>query len=272
MIVFFGLFQTWFERLDEWQMFDRKALFDIQDEEEEKFKSLPDEVQKLVKLHNVSEEKSSTEESQEIEPKVANHDDEKRGDEPCDSVEVQNDSDKQGENNDKINKITELPPLISEENQELKQRLLSEGFADWGRSHYNNFIKASAKYGRDSFVKIAVNVDKLQIAIEDFARAFRSEDIGKKRIPENVYDRAVKSIEIGEKKLKNRESLEKATRIFISLFDNPWTEMEFLFTHCKDKLFTQDEDRHLLCWAHKVRNGRNLLSMYVRTLRSIAII
>merc|ERR1712127_521234 len=33
-------------RLDEWQMFDRDALYELQDEEEEAFRALPEEIQK----------------------------------------------------------------------------------------------------------------------------------------------------------------------------------------------------------------------------------
>ena len=65
----------------------------------------------------------------------------------------------------------------------------------------------------------------------------------------------VKRIEQGEKKLQTIKVLETATETFVSLFDNPWLQLEFTYVNMKDKVFTLDEDRHLLCWAHKVRVG-----------------
>eukprot|EP00957_Ditylum_brightwellii_P171498 13056055-Ditylum_brightwellii.AAC.1 len=38
--------------------------------------------------------------------------------------------------------VEKLPPLLSEEKQLEKKRLLSEGFTDWGRTHYTAFVKA----------------------------------------------------------------------------------------------------------------------------------
>jgi len=50
--------------------------------------------------------------------------------------------------------------------------------------------------------------------------------------------------------------LERATRTLLSLFDNPWRELEFTHVNIKDKMFSAKEDRHLLCWAHKYGYGQ----------------
>lgn len=50
--------------------------------------------------------------------------------------------------------------------------------------------------------------------------------------------------------------LETATKTFVSLFDNPWLELEFTYVNTKDNFFTADEDRHLLCWANKYGYGQ----------------
>ena len=79
-------------------------------------------------------------------------------------------------------------------------------------------------------------------------------DLGKERCSEHEYDRVVKLIERGEKKIGEIKALERGTKILISLFDNPWEELEFTHVNTKDKLFSPDTDRYLLCWAHKVRS------------------
>jgi SWI/SNF-related matrix-associated actin-dependent regulator of chromatin subfamily A member 5 len=59
-------------------------------------------------------------------------------------------------------------------------------------------------------------------------------------------------IERGEKKMEDIKGIVRGTGILISLSDNPWEELDFTFANAKDKMFSADEDRHLLCWAHKV--------------------
>ncbi len=238
-------------RLDEWQMFDRKALNSLQEEEEMNFRNLSEDMQMLLKGKAPTEtgvSRSSRDDPSEVKA--------------TDSLDGKDSLLKEvGESDKAIDEgskrpltLEDVPPLLSKEKKEEKMLLLSEGFADWGRSHYTAFIKASAKYGRSMYSKIAVEVGKPQRVIEDYATAFWDENFGKKRFSEAEYERSVKKIESGEKKLNLIKVLESATRTFVSLFDNPWRELEFTCVNVKDKMFTTKEDRHLLCWAHKVRS------------------
>jgi len=226
-------------RLDEWQMFDQETLNAIQEEEEQTFRLLPEDMQMVLKGKQVTDmipKEESTEEKQD------------RSD-----VEKNKENDIVMKEDPKTPlKLADIPSLISEERQAEKERLLSEGFPDWGRSHYMAFIRASAKYGRYLYSKIAVDVGKTQAMVQAYAKAFWDEEFGKKRFSESEYDRVVKRIEQGEKKLHTIKVLETATEQVVSLFDNPWEELEFTQVNMKDKVFTADEDRHLLCWAHKV--------------------
>jgi SWI/SNF-related matrix-associated actin-dependent regulator of chromatin subfamily A member 5 len=224
-------------RMEEWHMYDREALFKIQEEEENAFKSLPEEDQKLATAKMKEAETSNEteggvqdnlEESKEPEPDVA----------------------------------FELPPLLSEEMQAEKEKLLAEGFSDWKRHEYTLFVKASATYGRDALDKIAIEVGKSESAVREFANSFWGE-AGKTRIAEHEYDRVTKLIERGEKKIEEMKNLDRATRILVSHFDDPWEELEFIHVNCKDKMFTAEEDRHLLCWALKVFIGTSRLVVHV---------
>lgn len=219
-------------RMEEWQMYDRDTLLKIQEEEEAAFRELPDEVQKQATLMQKSEEHDSSD---------AIH-----GEEADAEARIP-----VGPNSDAQTESFVLPPLISDERKDLKARLLKEGFSDWKRFDFNAFLKASAKYGRHDCEKIAYEVNKPEADVRRFADAFWGEP-GKTRIAEHEYDRAVKMIERGEKRLEEIKSLARGTRILLSLFDNPWQELEFTYVNCKDKMFTAEEDRYLLCWTRKV--------------------
>jgi SWI/SNF-related matrix-associated actin-dependent regulator of chromatin subfamily A member 5 len=210
--------------MEEWQMYDRASLFKIQEEEEDAFKALPEELQKLAttKDRGIDEQ-------------------------------LENDCDESAVDESKMSKDlpTELPTLISLERQAEKEKLLNEAFSDWSRHDYTYFVKASAKHGRYCFDKISQEVGKSESEIKEYANAFWGER-GTSRIAEHEYDRAVKMIERGEKKIGEIKELERATKILVSHFDNPWEELEFVHVNCKDKMFTAEEDRYLLCWCRKV--------------------
>jgi SWI/SNF-related matrix-associated actin-dependent regulator of chromatin subfamily A member 5 len=221
-------------RMEEWQMFDRTRLLVIQEEEEKNFRALPEEVQKMgtMKMQDSPEQQDGPEQQE-------------------GAVNNAADAAKELETKQDPVEPTKLPPLLSEEVQEEKKLLLSEGFANWSRVHYSVFIKASTRFGRSNLAKIALEVGKSETEVEDYAKAFWG-NFGKQRISEHEYDRVVKLIEKGEKKIDEIKALERGTRVLISLFDNPWEELEFTHVPTKDKLFSADNDRYLLCWTHKV--------------------
>ena len=209
-------------RMEEWQMYDRAALQKIQEEEETAFKALPEEHQKRA--------------TQKVQP--------------------QGETNEEGEtkDNQEPQEPFELPPLLSAERQAEKESLLFEGFTDWARQHYSAFLRGCAKYGRTQLDKVSVEIGKPIEDVKKFAAAFWDENMGKARFSEHEYDRVVKLIERGEKKMEDIKGIVRGTRVLVSIFDNPWEELEFTFVHTKDKMFSPDEDRHLLCWAHKVRS------------------
>ena len=220
-------------RLEEWQMFDRDALYALQDIEESNFKNLPEAQQKVSAAAWASSiSKSNTTSGQVTETTDTNIDE------------------------SQTTASETLPPLLSDEQLIEKKGLLAEGFADWGRHHYAAFVRACAKFGRKSYDKIAAEVGKPISTIEQYSAAFWNENIGKKRFSEHEYDRVVKLIERGEKKLEEVSSLEHCTATLISLFENPWNELEITHTQYKDKAFTTEEDRYLLCWTHKYGYGQ----------------
>jgi SWI/SNF-related matrix-associated actin-dependent regulator of chromatin subfamily A member 5 len=225
-------------KMQEWQMYDRDALVKLSEEEEAAFKALPEEQQKAATVKKSEEGKAE------------------EGAEGSGVSEAADPAvETEGEETEAPAEPFELPPLLSDEQQALKDNLLSEGFSTWNRFEYNAFLRGSARHGRQAYDRIAVDVGKSEDEVRQYAEAFWG-DIGQTRIMDTEYERATKSIERGEKKINEVTSLERATRIFVSLFDNPWDELQFTHVNCKDKMFTVEEDRFLLCWARKYGFGQ----------------
>ena len=139
--------------------------------------------------------------------------------------------------------------------QEEKSTLLEEGFLGWSRVNYTSFIKASAKYGKSDTAKIASEVGKSEAQVIEYSNIFWG-TIGKERFSEHEYNRVNNLVAKGEKKLADIKALRRGVEVFISLFDNPWEKLQFTYVNTKDKLFSADNDRHLLCWTHKVSSFR----------------
>jgi len=226
-------------RMEEWQMFNRTRLLAIQEEEEAAFRALPEEVQTAATAKKkddakedsiVATEKAIDEAN--VEPNVAGIDETKTEE-----------------------KAFELPPLLSEQVQKEKDELLQEGFLGWSRVNYTSFIKASAKYGRSDIAKIASEVGKSEDQVIEYSNAFWGET-GKERFSEHEYTRVSNLVAKGEKKLVDIKALRRGLKVFISLFVNPWEKLEFTHVNTKDKLFSADNDRYLLCWTHKYGIGQ----------------
>ena len=219
-------------RMEEWQMFNRTRLLAIQEEEEVAFRALPEEIQTAA-----TAKKKQPVKDENIDMAVD---------------EVKTEAVEAGtEETTTEEKSVELPPLLSEEVQKEKTDLLQEGFLDWSRVNYTSFIKASAKYGRSNTLKIASEVGKSEALVIEYSNTFWGA-VGKERFSEHEYNRVSNLVAKGEKKLEDIKALQRGVQVFVSLFDNPWENLQFTYVNTKDKLFSADNDRYLLCWTHKV--------------------
>jgi len=235
-------------RMEEWQMFNRTRLLAIQEEEETSFRALPEEIQTAA----TAKKKEAVKDENIV-----------MSDKAVDEVKMVGDE----AGNEKTiaeEKSIELPPLLSEEVQEEKNTLLQKGFLNWSRVNYTSFIKASAKYGRSDTAKIASEVGKSEVQVIEYSNAFWGE-IGKEQFSEHEYNRVSNLVAKGEKKLADIKALRRGVKVFISLFDNPWEKLQFTHVNTKDKLFSADNDRYLLCWTHKYGIGQwSAIKMAIR--------
>jgi len=140
------------------------------------------------------------------------------------------------------NKVGFLPPHLLEE----KNKLLSEGFGDWTKVHFNAFTKACAKYGRSEYEKLAKEIGKPADDVRRYSETFWK--LGEKHI--NEFERHVKNIEKGEKRLEEIQRLTSATKKLIMMFDDPWEELTFRNIGTQGRIFNAVEDRFLLCLTH----------------------
>lgn len=63
-------------------------------------------------------------------------------------------------------------PLTEEENAE-KEELAESGFPDWNRRHFQLFIKALEKHGRQQLDKVAEDIqDKDLESVQKYAKVF----------------------------------------------------------------------------------------------------
>eukprot|EP00624_Nannochloropsis_granulata_P006834 evm.model.NODE_52245_length_13930_cov_23.048960.2 len=99
-----------------------------------------------------------------------------------------------------------LTPSLAEE----KARLLGEGFGEWSKNHFNLFCRASAKHGRNSHEKIAVEVGKTEEEVKRYAEVFWSK--GEQALSDGEWKKVVTAVEKGEKKLEEISRLTKATQ------------------------------------------------------------
>jgi SWI/SNF-related matrix-associated actin-dependent regulator of chromatin subfamily A member 5 len=157
---------------------------------------------------------------------------------------------------DKLAEKDELPSsaelsklvLLDSEKQTEKQALLAEGFGDWNRYHYTSFVKASGKYGRNEFEKISEDVGHTPEEVERYAKAFWSK--AQDFLSSTDYERHIKTIEKGEKRLEDIDRLTRATSRLVAMFRDPWEELTFRHIGNQGRLFNAIEDRYLLCLTH----------------------
>jgi SWI/SNF-related matrix-associated actin-dependent regulator of chromatin subfamily A member 5 len=147
-----------------------------------------------------------------------------------------------------------LPPhaqYLSEEELTEKENLLREAFGDWNKPQFFLFIKLLARYGRANVEAVAREMMKPLDEVQRYAEVFLS------RGPEELGDwpKILKSIEKGESKLLEIERLTAETARKVDRYANPWEEMPINYQGKGGKVFTEEEDRVLLCLVNKFGYG-----------------
>ena len=133
---------------------------------------------------------------------------------------------------------------LTEEEQARKAAMSEDGFGNWNRRDFQQFINGCAKFGRDDFEGVATEVDsKEPHEIKEYAKVFW------KRYTEIAdYPKHLKTIEQGEDKLRKMNHQKKMLRKKMEMYRVPLQQMKINYTVAttNKKVYTEEEDRFLL--------------------------
>lgn len=144
-------------------------------------------------------------------------------------------------------KIDDAQPLSEEEITE-KEQLLTQGFTNWTKRDFNQFIKANEKYGRDDIENIAKDVEgKTPDEVMEYSTVFweRCHEL-------QDIDRIMAQIDRGEAKIQRRASIKKALDAKMAMYRAPFHQLRIAYGTNKGKNYTEEEDRFLVCMLHKL--------------------
>ncbi|CZS92283.1 hypothetical protein WAI453_000164 [Rhynchosporium graminicola] len=138
---------------------------------------------------------------------------------------------------------------LTEEEQEEKEALSQQGFAEWNRRDFQQFVNGSAKYGRKDYDAIADEVDsKNADEIKEYAKVFwqRYTEIAD-------YSKYISLIEAGEEKTRKMEHQRKMLRKKMQQYRVPLQQLKINYSvsTTNKKVYTEEEDRFLLVLLDK---------------------
>ncbi|KAK8089745.1 hypothetical protein PG997_004706 [Apiospora hydei] len=145
--------------------------------------------------------------------------------------------------------IDDATPL-NEEEQEEKAKLSTQGFGDWNRRDFQQFINGSAKYGKTSYEKMADEVDsKSPAEIKAFAKVFwqRYTEVAD-------YNKYLQVIETGEERRSKTQHQRNMLRKKMQQYRVPLQQMKvnYSVSTTNKKVYTEEEDRFLLVMLDKL--------------------
>jgi SWI/SNF-related matrix-associated actin-dependent regulator of chromatin subfamily A member 5 len=138
---------------------------------------------------------------------------------------------------------------LTEEEKERKEKLTEQGFVDWNRRDFQQFVNGSAKYGRNNYEGIAEEVDGKNAAeIKDYAKVF-----WKKYKMIQGWERHIGVIEEGEDRTRKIETQRRLLALKLKQTRNPLQQMKINYTvsTTNKKVYTEEEDRFLLVMLDK---------------------
>lgn len=135
---------------------------------------------------------------------------------------------------------------FTEEDSIKKQQLIDEGFGDWNRREFMQFIHGCAKYGSKNYEEISNDVKG-----KDADDVKRYSDVFWVRYKEiDGWERYLKEIELGERKLEKTKVQAEILRGKIKEVKTPIEELTIQYPPNNSKrMYSLTEDRYLLIKA-----------------------
>jgi len=161
-------------------------------------------------------------------------------------------------------KIDEAKPLTEEEIEE-REELLKDGLSNWSRREFQQFIKANEKYGRADLENIARDIDtRTSDEVHEYSNIFweRLEEL-------TDHERYLSQIEKGEQRIQKRQTTKQALDLKISKYKAPSYQLRLTYGGTRGKIFTEEEDRFLICQLHKLgTDNENVYDELRQAIRS----
>ncbi|KAF3913331.1 hypothetical protein ABW20_dc0103309 [Dactylellina cionopaga] len=138
---------------------------------------------------------------------------------------------------------------LTEEEVAEKERLAEQGFSDWSKRDFQQFINLSGRYGRKALDSIAADMEtKDAKQVKTYAKAFweRYTEI-------EGYDRYIQIIVAGEEKSEKTRKQAENLRKKIEQHRVPLQQMKINYSvsTTNKKVYTEEEDRFLLVQLDK---------------------
>ncbi|CAL9728310.1 ISWI chromatin-remodeling complex ATPase Isw1p [Monosporozyma unispora] len=162
-----------------------------------------------------------------------------------------NDKEESKDNNEKLLDLLKIminnAQPLSEEEENLKIELESQGFPNWTKIELRKFVSACANHGRNSIQAITNDLapGKTLEEVTAYAEVFWSE----MEYLED-YEKYIKFIDTEEERLKVTKLQQEALRRKLSQFIHPLTELTIRYPP-NSKSYTLEEDRFILLMLFK---------------------
>ncbi|KAF8835498.1 hypothetical protein BDN67DRAFT_1072395 [Paxillus ammoniavirescens] len=154
---------------------------------------------------------------------------------------------------------------LTEEEQALKEKYSESGFHDWSRRDFQQFVRALESYGwTDDYELLASEIqDKESKEVKRYYLYFKKHW---KELAE--HPRIAARITEGEAKRTKRSNLESLLAKKVASVKHPMQELELNYPTTKGKVYSEEEDRYLLCRLHHY--GMRADEVYERIKRDIS--
>ena len=147
--------------------------------------------------------------------------------------------------------IDESVPFTSEELEE-KERLTEEGFQNWTKRDFYQFIRVNERYGRDNYQAIAEEMETKSLKeVKEYSKVFwdRYSEV-------DGYERYVSQIEAGEERIAKHDRQARLLHQKLSMYRSPMQQLKITYTQSKGKVYTEEEDRFILVMVDRFGLGR----------------
>lgn len=146
-------------------------------------------------------------------------------------------------------KLIDDATALTEAEQATKKKLSSDGFAEWSKRDFQQFVQGSAKHGRNNYRLIAEEIDsKTEDQVKRYAKVFWQRY---SELPD--YPRHIAIIEAGEEKARKLDHQQKMLRKKMGMYRVPLQQLKINYSTSttNKKVYTEEEDRFLLVQLDK---------------------